>query len=97
MYICPGSSGVDDVRINPAMDPRLLEKIVCGKVQVCVGGVDKYRERGLRYYEVLKESGWGGDVDIMESEGKGHVFHLTEPDCEEANKLITLLACFFNR
>ncbi|KAM0025132.1 putative 2-hydroxyisoflavanone dehydratase, Carboxylesterase [Helianthus debilis subsp. tardiflorus] len=35
MYICPGSSGVDDARINPAADPRLLEKIVCGKVQVC--------------------------------------------------------------
>ncbi|KAL8189126.1 hypothetical protein R6Q57_029387 [Mikania cordata] len=97
MYICPGSSGINDPRINPAANPGLLEKIVCGKVQVVVAGEDKYRARAWSYYETLKKSGWSGDVDIMETKEKGHTFHLTQPDCEEASKLVGLLASFFNQ
>lgn len=95
MYICPGSSGVNDPRVNPAAEPGLLEKIACGKVHVFVAGEDFLKGRGVSYYEMLKKSRWCGDVDIMETEGKGHVFHLEKPDCEEANKLTTLLASFF--
>ncbi|GKE19990.1 2-hydroxyisoflavanone dehydratase-like protein, partial [Tanacetum coccineum] len=89
MYICPGSSGVTDPRINPAAEPGLTEKIVCGKVLVCVAGDDTLKDRGVMYYELLKNSGWNGEVEIVESKGEDHVFHLFKPDCEEANKFVT--------
>ncbi|KAI3525404.1 hypothetical protein L1887_04173 [Cichorium endivia] len=95
MYVCPGSSGVRDPRINPAAEPGLLEKIVCGKVQVCVAGEDSLKGRGWSYYETLKNSCWNGNVEIMETEGKDHVFHLFDPNCEDAHNLTTLLASFF--
>ncbi|KAL7602197.1 hypothetical protein Lser_V15G24692 [Lactuca serriola] len=95
MYICPDSSGISDPRINPAAEPGLLEKIACGKVQVCVAGKDRLKGCGLSYYETLKKSDWNGDVEIMETEGRDHVFHLFDPNCEDARKLKTLLASFF--
>ncbi|GKB34276.1 2-hydroxyisoflavanone dehydratase-like protein [Tanacetum coccineum] len=69
MYICPGSSGVTDPRINPAAEPGLTEKIVCGKVLVCVAGDDTLKDRGVMYYELFKNSGWNGEVEIVESKG----------------------------
>ncbi|PWA94457.1 Alpha/beta hydrolase fold-3 [Artemisia annua] len=97
MYICPGSSGVSDPRINPAAEPGLIEKIVCGKVLVCVAGSDTLKDRGVMYHELLKNSGWNGDVEIVETEGEDHVFHLFKPDCEAANKFVALLASFINQ
>lgn len=95
MYMCPGSSGVNDWRINPAAEPGLLKKIVCGKVHICVAGDDRLKGRGVSYYELLKKSEWSGGVDIFETEGEGHVFHLFKPTCEAANKFVLLLASFF--
>ena len=94
MYICPGSSGVSDPRVNPAAEPGLLEKIVCGKVLVFVAEADTLKYRGVMYYELLKNSGWNGDVEFVETEGEDHVFHLFKPDCEEANIFVALLASF---
>ncbi|XP_071717033.1 probable carboxylesterase 2 [Rutidosis leptorrhynchoides] len=95
MYMCPGSSGVNDPRINPAAEPDLLGKLVCGKVHVCVARDDGLKGRGVSYYELLKKSDWSGDVDIFETQGEDHVFHLFKPDCEAANKFVLLLASFF--
>ena len=56
-YLYPGTSGVYDPRLNPAAHPARMRRAVmgCKRVLVCVGGKDFLRDRGVRYYEVLKE------------------------------------------
>ncbi|KAF5751215.1 exostosin family protein [Tripterygium wilfordii] len=53
--------------------------------------------RGLCYYEALKESGWDGEVEIVETEGEQHVFHLFNPDCDKAVALMKRLCSFLNQ
>ncbi|PWA41421.1 Alpha/beta hydrolase fold-3 [Artemisia annua] len=60
-YICPGSSGINDPRSNPGAEPGLLEKIVCGKVLVCIAEDDWLKSIGVKYYAILKNSNWNGD------------------------------------
>ena len=38
------------------------------------------KERGLLFCETLRKSGWDGEVQIVETEGEEHVFHLFNPD-----------------
>ncbi|XAR72886.1 Carboxylesterase [Bertholletia excelsa] len=93
-YICPGTSGIHDPRLNPAADPGLLSKLGCSRVIVFVGEKDHLRERGWTYCNALSKSGWVGSVEVEEAEGEGHVFHLFNPGCEKARNLIKRLASF---
>lgn len=95
-FACPDTSGSSDPRINPAVDSRLV-KIGCRRVLVCIAEKDGLKERGLFYYETLKKSGWSGVVQILETEGEGHVFHLFNPSCENAVDLVKNLASFINQ
>lgn len=49
------------------------------------------------YYERLVNSNWRGNVEIMETKGKDHVFHIFEPDCDEAKEMLRGLALFINQ
>lgn len=93
-FLCPETSGLDDPRFYPAADPNLLAKTGCGKVLVCIASKDLLRERGWSYYQTLKKSGWGGVVEIVETEDEEHVFHLFNPTCEKAGSLMKLVASF---
>ncbi|PSS26096.1 Carboxylesterase 13 [Actinidia chinensis var. chinensis] len=96
-YMCPSSSGVDDdPRLNPAVDPG-LPKIACERVIFCLAEKDWLVERGREYYEALGKSGWGGEREIMETEGEGHGFHLLDPNCEKAMALMKQLVSFLTR
>lgn len=95
-FICPEDTGVNDPRLNPASKPDLLAKLGCGKVMVCIAGKDFLRERGWSYYEALQKSKWGGELDLVETEGEDHVFHLFNPTCEKAGLLMKLMASFIN-
>ncbi|KAF5951712.1 probable carboxylesterase 12 [Camellia sinensis] len=90
---CPSSSGSDDPMINPVVDPNLA-RLGCSKVLVCVAEKDVLRDRGWLYCEALGKSGWGGVVEIMESEGEDHVFHLEKPNCEKAMDLVKRVISF---
>ena len=92
-YICP--TEVHNPLFYPAADTN-LSNLGCGKVLIFVGGKDFLKNRGLWYYETLKKSGWGGAVEMVESEGEEHVFHLFNPDCEKAGDLIQKFASFMN-
>ncbi|KAF8377526.1 hypothetical protein HHK36_030908 [Tetracentron sinense] len=97
-YVCPSMPDNDDPHINPvaAGAPSLLG-LGCFRVLVCVAEKDVLRDRGWLYYESLARSGWVGVVEITETEGEDHVFHLYNPTCENAKDLIKRLASFFNR
>ncbi|CAL9127188.1 unnamed protein product [Musa textilis] len=83
--MCPSSSGLDDPMINPVAEAApSLAGLGCGRALVCVGGEDALRDRGRAYYRRLRESGWGGEATLFEAEGKAHIFHLFDTDCEEA-------------
>ncbi|KAB1207105.1 putative carboxylesterase 7 [Morella rubra] len=96
LFTCPTTSGFDDPRINPAEDSR-LSSLGCSKVLILIAEKDNSKERGLFYYETLKKSGWHGEVEIMESEGEEHVFHLFHPNCEKALALLKRMASFINQ
>lgn len=58
---------------------------------------DVLRDKGWVYYEALGQSGWMGAVEIMETEGEDHGFHLYDLGCDtdKAKDLITRLTAFF--
>ncbi|OUZ99827.1 Alpha/beta hydrolase fold-3 [Macleaya cordata] len=96
LHICPTTTGNDDPLINPATDPN-LSRLGCNRVLVFVAEKDGLRHRGWFYYETLGKSGWGGVVEIMESEGEDHVFHLFNPSCEKAGDMMKRLVSFLNQ
>ncbi|GMP45246.1 hypothetical protein CsSME_00013829 [Camellia sinensis var. sinensis] len=97
-FVCPSDKGNDDPLINPFVDGSpSLSGLCCDRVIVCVAGKDILRDRGKLYYESLVKSGWQGKVEYVEIEGEDHVFHIFNPWCEKALKMINSLASFINQ
>ncbi|KAA8537731.1 hypothetical protein F0562_027279 [Nyssa sinensis] len=88
-FVCPSSPDNDDPRVNPVAEgaPSLVG-LGCRRVLVCVAEKDVLRDRGLLYYQALGRSGWMGVVEIQETEGEDHAFHLHNLECEKARELI---------
>ncbi|KAH7865125.1 hypothetical protein Vadar_002568 [Vaccinium darrowii] len=96
-FLYPGSSETDsDPKLNPKADPELA-KMGCEKVLVLVAEMDELKQRGVEYWETLKNSGWKGDVELVENEGEGHCFHVLNPTCENALHLVQKVASFVNQ
>ncbi|KAG5548117.1 hypothetical protein RHGRI_013723 [Rhododendron griersonianum] len=73
-FLYPGSSGTDsDPKLSPKADPD-VGKMGVDKVLVLVAEKDGLRPRGVDYCEALRNSGWKGDVELVENEGEDHVF-----------------------
>ncbi|CAN8302808.1 unnamed protein product [Cochlearia groenlandica] len=97
-FVCPSEKGSDDPWINPFSDGSPdLEGLGCERVMITVAEKDILRDRGKMYYERLVNSKWRGQVDMMETKGKDHVFHIFEPDCDEAREMLRRLALFINQ
>jgi len=96
-FIFPSVRIYDDPRINPAgAGGAELASLGCARVLIFVAGKDRLRDRGVRYYEALKRSGWDGLVEIVETEGEGHVFHLLNPNCAKARVMMEKVVSFIN-
>nr|QEE79633.1 tannase [Diospyros kaki] len=96
-YLYPGSSASDDdPKLSPNADPD-LGKMGCSRVLACVAEKDWLKPRGVAYCETLKKSSWKGTVELIESEGEDHCFHLFNPDCEKAEALMQKLVSFINQ
>ncbi|KMT00572.1 hypothetical protein BVRB_9g218700 [Beta vulgaris subsp. vulgaris] len=92
-YLDPTSSGCDDdPRMNPGVDPRLC-KLACEKVLVCVAEYDKFKDRGITYAENL-ETMWEGKVEIVETLGEGHCFHVLDATSPNIEHFMAKLASF---
>lgn len=94
-FVSPGSEGVDDPLMNPGKDPK-LSHLGCSRVLVCVAEKDHLKDRGWYYAEVLKKSGWGGEVEVMEAKEENHVFHLFNPTCDNAVDMMKRVVAFLN-
>ncbi|XP_020080938.1 probable carboxylesterase 2 [Ananas comosus] len=98
--VCPGTEGIDDPRINPMAEGEAalerLGKLPCGTVMVAVAEKDMLSERGRAYCEGLKKSGWGGRVELLDTEGEDHVFHLLNPNCDKAKDMMDRLVALFS-
>ena len=92
-FIYPTNTGSGDPKLNPGMDPE-LGRLGCGRVLVFVAEKDFLKDRGLAYYEALKKSEWKGKVEIVESKGEDHTFHLFNPNSENAIALMNMLVSF---
>lgn len=88
-------NGTDDPWMNPAKDPN-FGKLGCGRVLVFVAEKDGLRDRGWYYKELLEKSEWGGTVEVVEAKGDDHVFHLSNPTCDNAVSLVKKIASFVN-
>uniref|UniRef100_A0ACD5ZSZ0 Uncharacterized protein n=1 Tax=Avena sativa TaxID=4498 RepID=A0ACD5ZSZ0_AVESA len=88
-FLYPGSPGLDDPLSNPFSEAAggSVARIAGERVLVCVAEKDSLRDRGVWYYECLKASGYGGEVELLESMGEGHVFCSIDPHCEKAMEM----------
>ncbi|KAK9288225.1 hypothetical protein L1049_016674 [Liquidambar formosana] len=95
-FVYPSSQGgIDDPMINPfAPKAPSLARLGCRRLLVCVAGQDILRDRDIAYCDAVRESGWKGDVELFEADGKGHVFHIHEPENDEAKNMFNCLASF---
>ncbi|RDX65898.1 2-hydroxyisoflavanone dehydratase, partial [Mucuna pruriens] len=98
-FVYPSApGGVDNPMLNPvAPGAPSLDGLGCSKVIVCVASQDNLRDRGVWYYEAVKESGWPGELELFEQSGEDHVYHIFHPESENGIKLIKLLALFLHR
>ncbi|KAL2324375.1 hypothetical protein Fmac_023433 [Flemingia macrophylla] len=97
-FVYPSApGGIDNPMVNPiATGAPSLAGLGCSKIIVCVAGNDKMRDRGVWYYEAVKESGWQGELELFEENGEDHVYHIFHPQSEKAIKLIKRLALFMH-
>ncbi|XP_048136922.1 2-hydroxyisoflavanone dehydratase-like [Rhodamnia argentea] len=90
--------GIDSPMVNPfAAGAPSLAGLGCGRLLVSVAGKDRLRHRGLKYCEAVKESGFKGEVEVVEVEGEDHAFHIVTFEKESAQVLIKRLAAFLNK
>nr|ABB89023.1 CXE carboxylesterase [Actinidia eriantha] len=91
--------GIDNPAINPfSPDAPSVAALGCARLLVCVSGEDELRERGIRYLEEVKRSGWRGEkIELFEVEGEGHAFHFFGFGSENAKRMITRLASFVSQ
>ncbi|WRX15411.1 Alpha/beta hydrolase fold-3 - like 8, partial [Theobroma cacao] len=80
--VCPTTNGYNDPWIDPGNDPN-LENLRCTRL--------------LNYYEKLKKSGWRGEVEITESPGEDHGFHLFNPTSDHAMAMLKRIVSFMNQ
>ncbi|KAL9243789.1 hypothetical protein vseg_017635 [Gypsophila vaccaria] len=97
-YLSERKMGVMDPRFNPMAEPdRMRREVVCERVMVCVDKEDWLREKGVAYYEALKGSGWEGKLELLETNGGGHVFHLRFPEHEKTAQFCKTIASYINQ
>lgn len=96
-YVCPSDKGCDDPFINPfANGAPSLDMVYCDKMLVMVAEKDILSGRGRIYYDAMVKSKNNNMVELFETLGEDHVFHIFNPHCEKAKELMQKLASFIN-
>ena len=71
-----------------------LAGLRCDRLLVCVAGKDLLRDRGFWYVDMVRKSGWKGEIELFEMEGEDHVFHIFNIETENAKAMAKRLASF---
>lgn len=96
--VCPGAKGgTADPWLYPAAEEEAVKGMAGRRVAVFLAEKDHLMETGKAYCEVVKGSGWGGAVELVETAEEGHVFHLMKPESDAAGELMERLAAFLNQ
>ncbi|KAM7280787.1 hypothetical protein ACFE04_007921 [Oxalis oulophora] len=97
-FVYPSAeNGIDNFMINPAgPGAKSLSLLGSEKLLICVSEEDGFRDRGIWYYDLVKKSGWGGEIDLFEVKGEDHLFHIFYPETWNAERLFTRLAEFLH-
>lgn len=97
-FVYPNApGGFDNPLINPfSGDAPSLSWLGGSRLLVCVAEKDELREKGVRYFDAVKKSGWRGKMEFFEVEGEDHCFHIFNLDTKNAQILIKRLASFLN-
>ncbi|GMI71929.1 hypothetical protein like AT1G47480 [Hibiscus trionum] len=89
------AGGIDNPMVNPVIPGApSLAGLGCSRLLVGVAGKDELRDRGIMYYNAVKESGWEGESELVDVDGEDHAFHILVYDSENAKKFIQRLASF---
>ncbi|KAK7848238.1 2-hydroxyisoflavanone dehydratase [Quercus suber] len=89
------TGGVDNPMINPeGLGAPSLAGLGCDRLLVCVAGKDLLRDRGVWYVDMVRKSGWNGEIELFEVEGEDHVFHIINIETENAKAMAKRLASF---
>lgn len=91
---CPGL-GLDEPWINPATDAK-ISSLGAKKVLVFVAEKDVLKDRGLNYTEILRNSGWDGEVECVEVAGEEHIFSVFYPEADNGIAMLKKVASFIN-
>ncbi|ESW28538.1 hypothetical protein PHAVU_003G295000 [Phaseolus vulgaris] len=95
-FLYPTYGGRSDTLIHAPLDPKLSD-LACPRLLIFLSENDFLRDRGLSYYEALKNSGWKGEVEKVEFEGEGHVFHLLHPSKQSSLDLVQQFVAFLKQ
>ncbi|CAN6551578.1 unnamed protein product [Malus baccata var. baccata] len=95
-FLFPSARGSDNQMVNPAGEGApSLAGLGCSRLLVCVSEKDELRDRGIWYYDLVRKSGWEGELEVFEMEGEEHAFHiLCEGKTENVKIMIKRLASF---
>ncbi|WCJ42069.1 alpha/beta-Hydrolases superfamily protein [Euphorbia peplus] len=99
-FVYPSASfGIDNPMINPASPAATtgLNELGCSRILVYVAGKDELRERGVWYFDLVKKSGWKGEIELIEFEEEHHCFHASNPHTHNSKIMMKRLASFLNK
>lgn len=91
--------GFDDPVMNPISGEGApcLAGFGCEKVMVCLSEKDEVTIWSLAFVEKLENSGWKGQVEVVEVQGEDHCFQWFTPDTDKAKDLIKKMADFISK
>jgi len=97
-YVCPNcTAGVDELYVTlGGPGASSLRGLGYGRMMVHIAQKDELHERDVWYYQQFKESGWPGQVNLVEAKGEKHVFYILNPDSPNTTMLIPEVAKFLN-
>ncbi|XP_021716866.1 2-hydroxyisoflavanone dehydratase-like [Chenopodium quinoa] len=98
-FVYPDAPGGSNSHmINPMADGApSLAQLGCSRVLVIVAEKEGQRDTEIRYYNAVRNSGFQGSVELFETKGEGHCFHIFSPDSENAKLLFQRLTSFLHK
>ncbi|KAM4116055.1 hypothetical protein ACB094_02G021400 [Castanea mollissima] len=83
------TGGVDNPMVNPeGPGAPSLAGLGCDRMLVCVAVKDLMKDRAVWYFDMVRKSGWKGDVELFEVEEEDHIFHICNIVTQNAQAMV---------